>query len=115
MKKNEKVLIPINMKDGCIIGKGKGNEDYNYSAPHGAGRLLSRKVAKETISLNAYKLSMNGIYSTTINENTLDEACFAYKPIETIIDYIKETVDIIEIIKPIYNFKSDEECLLNKK
>ncbi|CDC41150.1 putative uncharacterized protein [Firmicutes bacterium CAG:449] len=113
--KNEKVLIPINMKDGCIIGRGKGNEDYNYSAPHGAGRLLSRKVAKETISLNAYKLSMNGIYSTTINENTLDESCFAYKPIETIIDYIKETVDIIEIIKPIYNFKSDEECLLNKK
>lgn len=113
--KNEKVLIPINMKDGCIIGRGKGNEDYNYSSPHGAGRLLSRKVAKETISLNAYKLSMNGIYSTTINENTLDEACFAYKPIEAIIDYIKETVDIIEIIKPIYNFKSDEECLLNKK
>lgn len=113
--KNEKVLIPINMKDGCIIGRGKGNEDYNYSAPHGAGRILSRKVAKETISLNAYKLSMNGIYSTTINENTLDESCFAYKPIETIIDYIKETVNIIEIIKPIYNFKSDEECLLNKK
>ena len=105
--KDEVVLIPINMKDGCIIAKGKSNKKYNYSAPHGAGRLVSRKKAFHTLSLDEYKDVMKGIYSTTVNENTLDEAPMAYKPIESIIKNIKGTVEIVEIIKPIYNFKSD--------
>ena len=106
--KDETVLIPINMKDGCIIAKGKSNKKYNYSAPHGAGRLISRGKALKTLSLEEYKKQMEGIYSTTVNKNTLDEAPMAYKPIESIIKNIKGTVDIIEIIKPIYNFKADE-------
>ena len=114
--KDETVLIPINMKDGCIVAKGKSNKKYNYSAPHGAGRLISRNKAKKTLSLEEYQKSMEGIYSTTVNQKTLDEAPMAYKPIESIINNIKDTilknikgtVDIIEIIKPIYNFKADE-------
>ena len=106
--KNETVLIPINMKDGCIIAKGKSNKKYNCSAPHGAGRLISRGKAIKTLSLEEYQKSMDGIYSTTVNKNTLDEAPMAYKPIESILKNIKGTVDIIEIIKPIYNFKADE-------
>lgn len=107
-KKGEKLLIPINMKDGCILGVGKGNEDWNYSAPHGAGRLMSRTKAKELINIEDYKASMSGIYSTCVNESTIDESPMAYKPIESIIENIKETVDIIAIIKPIYNFKASE-------
>ena len=106
--KDETVLIPINMKDGCIIAKGKSNKKYNCSAPHGAGRLISRGKALKTLSLEEYQKSMEGIYSTTVNKNTLDEAPMAYKPIESILKNIKGTVDIIEIIKPIYNFKADE-------
>ena len=106
--KDETVLIPINMKDGCIVAKGKSNKKYNYSAPHGAGRLISRGKAQKTLSLEEYQKSMEGIYSTTVNKNTLDEAPMAYKPIESILKNIKGTVDIIEIIKPIYNFKADE-------
>lgn len=106
-KKDEVVLIPINMRDGSIIAKGKGNEEYNCSAPHGAGRLMSRTVAKESVSLDEFKESMNGIYTTSVNESTLDESPFAYKDISEIIDNTSETIEIIDIIKPIYNFKAN--------
>ena len=107
-RKGEKVLIPMNMKDGCIIGIGKGNDDWNQSAPHGAGRIMSRMKAKETFNLKEFQDSMNGIYTTSVNENTIDEAPFVYKPMQEIIDNIKDTVDIVKIIKPIYNFKASE-------
>ena len=107
-KKGEKVLIPMNMRDGCIIGVGKGNDDWNQSAPHGAGRIISRMKAKETFNLDEYKESMKDIYTTSVNENTIDEAPFVYKPMQEIIDNIGDTVDIIKIIKPIYNFKANE-------
>ena len=107
-KKLEKVLIPMNMRDGCIIGMGKGNDDWNQSAPHGAGRIMSRMKAKETFDLDEYKESMKDIYTTSINENTIDEAPFVYKPMQEIIDNIGDTVDIIKIIKPIYNFKASD-------
>ena len=107
-RKNEKVLIPMNMRDGCIIGIGKGNEDWNNSAPHGAGRIMSRSKAKETLNLKEYKESMKGIYTTSLNEATIDEAPFVYKPMEEILSYIKDTVDIINIIHPIYNFKASD-------
>ena len=102
----EKVLIPINMRDGSVLAVGKGNPDWNYSAPHGAGRLMSRTAAKNNLSLDEYKEKMKGVYSTSINEDTLDEAPMAYKRLEDIIDVIKDSVDIIEVMKPIYNFKA---------
>lgn len=102
----EKVLIPINMRDGSVLAVGKGNPEWNYSAPHGAGRLMSRTAAKNNLSLDEYKEMMKGVYSTSINESTLDEAPMAYKRLEDIIDVIKESVDIIEVMKPIYNFKA---------
>lgn len=102
----EKLLIPINMRDGSVIAIGKGNPDWNYSAPHGAGRILSRSQAKEQLNLEEYKSTMTGIYSTSINEFTIDEAPMAYKSLDDIIDVISESVDIIEILKPIYNFKA---------
>lgn len=105
-KKGEKVLIPINMRDGSIIAIGKGNEDWNSSAPHGAGRIMSRNKAKETFKLEEFKESMKDIYSTSVVEETIDEAPFAYKPMQEIIDNIKNTVEIQKIIKPIYNFKA---------
>ena len=105
-KKGERVLIPINMKDGCIIGIGKGNEDWNQSAPHGAGRIMSRIKAKQTLNVDDFKEEMKGIYSTSICKETLDEAPFVYKPMQEIIDNIKDTIDIVKIIKPIYNFKA---------
>lgn len=107
--KDEIVLIPLNMKDGCIIAKGKGNPDYNYSAPHGAGRIMSRKEAIRNIKLDDYVKSMKSIYSTTIDKSTIDESPFAYKPKEMIIKNILDTVDIIDIMKPVYNFKANEE------
>ena len=107
-KKGEKVLIPMNMRDGCIIGIGKGNDDWNCSAPHGAGRIMSRIKAKETFNLDEYKESMKNIYTTSVNENTIDEAPFVYKSMQEIIDNIGDTVDIIKVIKPIYNFKANE-------
>lgn len=107
-KKGERVLIPMNMRDGCIIGIGKGNDDWNQSAPHGAGRIMSRMKAKEMFNLDEYKESMNGIYTTSVNEGTIDEAPFVYKPMKEIIDCIGDTVDIIKIIKPIYNFKASD-------
>ncbi|MDY2735233.1 MAG: RtcB family protein [Intestinibacter sp.] len=103
----EDLLIPINMRDGVILGKGKGNPNWNYSAPHGAGRILSRAGAKDKIHMNDYKASMKGIFTTCVNVSTLDEAPQAYKPIEDILNNITDTVDIVKIIKPIYNFKSN--------
>ena len=103
---DEKLLIPINMRDGSIIGRGKGNPDWNYSAPHGAGRILSRTEAKEKLSLEDFKSSMEGIYSTSVSKKTLDESPDAYKSIESILDSLDETVDVIDVIKPIYNYKA---------
>lgn len=114
--KGEKVLIPINMRDGSVIAIGKGNPDWNYSAPHGAGRVMSRTRAKEFISIEEYKSAMEGIYTTSVNENTIDEAPMAYKSIDDIIDVIRESVDIIDIMKPVYNFKaSDDDAPWKKK
>jgi len=107
-RKGEKVLIPINMRDGSLICIGKGNKDWNYSAPHGAGRLMSRRKAKQTISLEEFKKTMEGIYTTTVNKSTLDECALAYKPMDEIISNIQDTVDIIDIITPVYNFKASE-------
>ena len=104
--KGERVIIPMNMRDGSIIAMGKGNNDWNNSAPHGAGRLMSRNRAKEQIKLEDFKETMNGIYSTSVVEETIDESPFAYKPMQEIIENIKDTVEIEKIIKPIYNFKA---------
>ena len=104
--KGEKVLIPINMRDGSVLAVGKGNPDWNYSAPHGAGRLMSRTKAKESLNLDEYKEAMAGIYTTSVCEATLDEAPMAYKRLEDIIDVIRESVDVIDVMKPIYNFKA---------
>lgn len=106
--KGEKVLIPINMRDGSVLAVGKGNPEWNYSAPHGAGRIMSRRKAKESLDMDEYKKTMEGIYTTSINEKTLDEAPMAYKSLDDIIDVIKESVDVIDIMKPIYNFKASD-------
>jgi RNA-splicing ligase RtcB len=105
--KGEKVLIPINMRDGSVLAIGKGNPDWNYSAPHGAGRIMSRTAAKENLDLDEYHREMEGIYTTSVNEATLDEAPMAYKSLSDIIDVIQESVDVIEVLKPIYNFKAN--------
>lgn len=107
-KDGEMLLIPINMRDGCILGKGKGNEEWNQSAPHGAGRLMSRSQAKATLDLEAFKDTMSDVYSTSVSLATLDEAPMAYKPIEEILDNIGDSVEILKILKPIYNFKASE-------
>ena len=107
-RSNERVLIPMNMRDGCIIGIGKGNDDWNKSAPHGAGRIMSRNKAKEVVKIDEYRKSMNGIYTTSVNKDTIDEAPMVYKPMQEIVDCIKDTVEIEKIIKPIYNFKASE-------
>lgn len=106
--KGEKVLIPINMRDGSVLAIGKGNPDWNYSAPHGAGRIMSRRKAKENLDLQDYIKSMEGVYTTSVNMETIDEAPMAYKSIDDIIDVINESVDIIDILKPVYNFKCSE-------
>ena len=105
-KDGETVLIPLNMRDGSILAKGQGNKDWNISAPHGAGRIMSRSVARKTINFKDYQEAMEGIYSTSVCESTIDESPFAYKSIEDIINPIKEAVNIIDIMKPIYNFKA---------
>ncbi len=107
-KDGELVLIPINMRDGSILAYGKGNPEWNYSAPHGAGRLMSRTKAKSTLDIDEYKKSMEGIYTTSVNAFTLDEAPMAYKSIDDIIEDVSEAVDIIEVIKPVYNFKASD-------
>lgn len=106
--KGEKVLIPVNMRDGSILAVGKGNPEWNYSAPHGAGRIMSRTKARERLDLNEYREAMKGIYTTCVNESTLDEAPSAYKSLVDIIDVIRDSVDILDIMKPIYNFKASE-------
>ncbi|MBO4770539.1 MAG: RtcB family protein [Clostridia bacterium] len=111
----EKVLIPINMRDGSVIAIGRGNPDWNFSAPHGAGRIMSRTKAKETLDLESYKESMAGIYTTSVNEQTIDEAPMAYKSLEDIVDVIRDSVDIVDIMKPVYNFKASDEDLPWKK
>ena len=107
--KGERVLIPINMRDGSVIAVGKGNPEWNYSAPHGAGRIMSRGKAKETLSLEEYRASMEGIYTTSVNESTIDEAPMVYKSLDDILDVINEAVGIVDIIKPVYNFKAGED------
>ena len=104
----EKVLIPINMRDGSVLAVGKGNAEWNYSAPHGAGRIMSRKAAKDRLSLEEYRETMKGIYTTSVNEATLDEAPMAYKSLDDIIDVIRDSVDIIDVMKPVYNFKASD-------
>ena len=104
----EKLLIPINMRDGSLICTGKGNPEWNFSAPHGAGRLMSRKQAFESLSLDEYKNEMEGIFTTCVGTATLDEAPMAYKSIDEIIEQIEPTAEIIERIKPVYNFKAAE-------
>ena len=104
----ERVLIPINMRDGSVLAIGRGNPEWNYSAPHGAGRIMSRMKAKNEFSLEEYKKAMEGIYTTSVNQSTLDEAPMAYKSLEDIIDVIRETVDVIDVMKPIYNYKASE-------
>ena len=103
----EKVLIPINMRDGSVLATGRGNPEWNYSAPHGAGRIMSRTTARNSLDLNEYRKAMEGIYTTSVNEQTIDEAPMAYKSLDDIIDVIRETVDVIEVLKPIYNFKAN--------
>lgn len=105
-KRGEQVIIPINMRDGCIVGVGRGNEDWNNSAPHGAGRVMSRMQAKEIIDLSEYKKTMENIYTTSVTEDTKDEAPFAYKTMEEILEHIIPTVFVEKIIKPVYNFKA---------
>ena len=106
--KGEKVLIPINMRDGSVLARGLGNEEWNFSAPHGAGRLMSRGDAKRNLTMDQYKAAMRDVYTTCVNEDTLDEAPMAYKALTDIIDVIRDSVEIIDIMKPIYNFKAAE-------
>jgi tRNA-splicing ligase RtcB (3'-phosphate/5'-hydroxy nucleic acid ligase) len=113
-REDEKVIIPLNMAEGCIIGIGKGRRDYNYSAPHGAGRLTGRKEMQRQlesgkVTMDAFKESMKGVFSTSIKESTIDESPFAYKRYESIEKHIDETVDVTAIMKPVYNLKSDEQ------
>ena len=102
----EKVLIPINMRDGSVLALGRGNPEWNYSAPHGAGRLMSRAEAKGALSMDDYREAMAGVYTTSVTPETLDEAPMAYKPLQSIIGDIRDCVDVIDILKPVYNFKA---------
>lgn len=108
-KEDEVLIIPINMRDGSIIATGKGNPEWNQSAPHGAGRLMSRSQARRSLSMEEFKKSMDGIFTTSLSKETLDEAPFAYKPIDEIINNVQDTVVINRIIKPIYNFKASDD------
>ena len=114
-QKGERLIIPMNMRDGSLICIGKGNPDWNCSAPHGAGRLMSRSKAKEAVSMEEFQESMKGIFSTSVCEGTLDESPMAYKPMDEIIQNIQDTVDIVDVIKPLYNFKAHELTAEKKK
>lgn len=107
--KEEKLIIPINMRDGSLICIGKGNDDWNQSAPHGAGRLMSRSAAKESFTVSEFRSQMSGIYTTSVNKDTLDECPMAYKGMDDIVNNIGDTVDISHVIKPIYNYKASGE------
>ena len=106
--RGERLLIPINMRDGSILAVGKGIEEWNYSAPHGAGRLMSRTAAKNALDMDEYRKTMEGIYTTSVNEKTIDEAPMAYKSMDEIIDVVRESVEITDIIRPIFNFKASD-------
>jgi tRNA-splicing ligase RtcB (3'-phosphate/5'-hydroxy nucleic acid ligase) len=108
-KEGEVLIIPMNMRDGSLLCVGKGNPDWNYSSPHGAGRLMGRNVAKGTLSMEEFQISMEGVYTTSVNLSTLDESPFAYKPMEEIISHIGDTVDVLKVLKPVYNFKFSGE------
>lgn len=105
-QEGELVLIPMNMRDGCLLAEGKGNPHYNFSAPHGAGRLFSRSQAKEILSLDDFEKSMEGIYTSCVTQSKIDESPMAYKPMDEILDNIKDTVSIIKVLKPVYNYKA---------
>lgn len=105
-RKGERLLIPINMRDGCILGRGKGHPDWNYSAPHGAGRIMSRSAAKASITLDEFRDAMSGVFTTSVSEATIDESPMAYKSIDDILRFIGDTVTVDKIIKPLYNFKA---------
>jgi RNA-splicing ligase RtcB len=107
-QKGEKLLIPLNMRDGSLICIGKGNAEWNYSAPHGAGRIMSRTEAKQTFTMAEYKETMEGIFTTSVSKATLDECPLAYKPMAEIVENIGDTAEILETIRPIYNFKAAE-------
>lgn len=107
-QKGERILIPINMRDGSLVCIGRGNEEWNFSAPHGAGRLKSRKQAKESFTLSEFKKQMEGIYTTSVSKDTLDECPMAYKPMESILENIEATAEVVKRIVPIYNFKAQE-------
>ena len=107
-KESELLIIPINMRDGCLICKGKGNPEWNCTAPHGSGRMMKRSDAKVSISLDEYKEAMKGIYTTSVNESTIDESPMAYRSIDDIVDVVDPTVEIIDITTPVYNFKASK-------
>ena len=113
-QKGEKLLIPMNMRDGSLICTGLGNEDWNCSAPHGAGRLMSRREAFDSFTLSDFKKAMEGIYSTSVQRETLDECPMVYKPMEEIMQGIRDTAAVESIIRPIYNFKAGEDSSRNK-
>ena len=108
-RSGEKLIIPINMRDGCLLCRGKGNEDWNFSAPHGAGRLMNRAAARQSFTLSQYKKEMQGIYTTSVSRETLDESPMAYKPMEAILSQIEPAVEILERLMPVYNFKAGED------
>lgn len=108
LQKDEEAIIPMNMRDGSLIVKGKGNPEWNFSGPHGAGRIMSRSKAKEMLKMDDFKSSMEGIYTTCVSKSTIDESPMAYKPMEEIVENIKDTAEIVKVIKPIYNFKAGE-------
>lgn len=108
-KAGERILIPINMRDGSLLCVGKGNEDWNFSAPHGAGRLMSRAEAKQSFTVSEFKKQMSGVYTTSVGKSTLDECPMAYKGMKDILDNIGSTADVVKIIRPIYNFKAGDE------
>jgi RNA-splicing ligase RtcB len=108
LQKDETAIIPMNMRDGSLIVRGKGNPEWNFSGPHGAGRLMSRSKAKESLNLDEFKQAMDGIYTTCVDKATIDESPMAYKPMDEIIRNIDATAEIVKTIKPIYNFKASE-------
>ena len=113
-KKGEKLLIPMNMRDGCLVCTGLGNGEWNHSAPHGAGRIMSRKEAKDSITLSTMKAEMEGIFTTSLDKDTIDEAPGAYKPMDEIVSHIGDTVTVDKLIKPVYNFKAGENVRRRK-
>ena len=108
-KAGERLIIPMNMRDGCLLCTGKGNAQWNESAPHGAGRLMSRADALHRFTLSQYKKEMKDIYTTSVSRDTLDESPMAYKPMESILEQLEPTVEVVEQIRPVYNFKAGKE------